>query len=506
MTTLLLGLRLARAGGARRAGLILIGVAAGTVVLFFTAAVPTTLHHPDVDTVRLVVVVMIALIVPVVALLAAVVRLSAAVRDRRLASLRILGVSARATRTAAAVEAMTVAAGGVALGTVIFLLVRPLAEAADPAGQPWFHGRPLLPNLDGWIAVPLIVMAVCALVAVSPARAVTRAPIATRRQATSSPPSLWRLAPLTVGLICLGWVVVRSPQANVDRLAAPFFIGTILTALGLPLAVPVAIRQLTGLLIAKGTRPAVVLAARRAQQEPVAATRIVSTLIIALFVIIGARGVLVAFESTDQAVRAHHALTDGPQSASGPVHAGTRIDLAALRAVPGVRTVSSTGVVPLMCTRAQAAEFGSDAQSFGACSTAIVGTCADLPALEIRVPHCADNRLTWLITPGQHDPVDAASTRQRPVAISAFTSKGAVAATRNLPEVSHRVHMLPAPSDDPNFGFSGLDALLIPPNTPGVAALEDPAGRTVQALLDGGARPLRRFQSRCCRTRPARHQ
>ena len=72
-----------------------------------------------------------------------------------------------------------------------------------------------------------------------------------------------------------------------------FFAGTILAALGLPLAAPVAIRLLADAMVRLTARPSLVLAARRMQQEPAGTNRLVMSLLVALFIIIGARCVLV---------------------------------------------------------------------------------------------------------------------------------------------------------------------------------------------------------------------
>lgn len=113
MTELRLGLRLALAGGWTRALLVVIGNAVGVVVLLLATAVPTTLPQDlSPDDRRLAASLVLFLVLPVASLLASTSRLSAAVRERRLAALRLLGVTARRTRVIAACEASLLALAG----------------------------------------------------------------------------------------------------------------------------------------------------------------------------------------------------------------------------------------------------------------------------------------------------------------------------------------------------------------------------------------------------------
>ena len=409
MTTVLLGWKLARASGWRRGVPVIVGVALGTMVLLIAAAVPTTIANPDPSAKQLIRIILVALAVPVITLLAAVVRLSASVRDRRLAALRILGVSTGATRSAAAVEAVVVAAAGVLLGALGFLAVRPAIRAVEPPGRAWFHGGSLLPRASGWLAVTVVVLGVCAVVAVSPARSVTRTPMATRRAGSARRPGLWRLVPLACGVLALGYDALRYGHATDAAVIGPFLAGTTLTGLGLPLAMPVAIRLGADLVARHATRPALLLAARRTQQEPAAASRIVATVLVAVFVVVGARSVVAVFAATPQAVRAHLALTTGPQAAEAPLRAGQPVDLAALRAVPGVRAVAVTTQLELRCPPTPTV-----GHTVTMCPRAVVATCADLPAMRISVDHCVDGRPMWLLS--LHD-VDQTSVTVAPVVL-----------------------------------------------------------------------------------------
>ena len=195
----LLAARLARAGGRLRTALVVAGSAVGTVVLLIAAAIPQTLVHPDQDARNFATIVILALSLPVVTLLAAVTRVSASVRDRRLAALRIIGVSAATTRAVAAIEAALLSAAGSVVGVLGFLAVRPVA-AEVAREHDWFHGRQLTPStLGAALAIGAVSLVLSLMVAVLPARAVTSSPLAVRRQAAVPRPRWWRLGPLVVG-------------------------------------------------------------------------------------------------------------------------------------------------------------------------------------------------------------------------------------------------------------------------------------------------------------------
>ena len=490
MTLLWLAARLARAGGRLRTASVIGGCAVGSLVMLVACAVPGTLGSTLTgDQRRLVTVVLLVVALPVVALLAAVTRLSAATRDRRLASLRILGLGAASTRAVAAAETTLLAAVGTVIGVVLFLAVRPALEAADAAGQRWFVGRMLEPGPAGWAAGTLGVVVLALCIAASPGRAVTSAPLSTRRQATAPRPSLLRLLPVTVGLaLLIGAVLTREGSTSSFWL---FLSGTAVTGLGLPLATPVGVRLLADLTAGRADRPAPQLAARRLQQEPAGSARLVAALLVGTFVVTGALSVLAVFTTTPQYARAERAATRGPQAALVTVPAEAGIDAAALRAVPGVRALAPRRTAQLACTPAEldaAREYtGTPPPS---CSSAVVATCAELPALRIEVTGCVDGQAAWLLNPypGARDPITPTPTLVT-VAFSADGTDAEVTAELPLPPVDAQLQQRLRPAD-PSWTSDG-QVLLVPPGTPGVDAFVE-HGQWA-AVLSGGSAALQRF-------------
>ncbi|MBA2639270.1 MAG: hypothetical protein H0U77_04615, partial [Nocardioidaceae bacterium] len=126
-----LGLRLAGGGGARerlRAGSVVLASAVGCWVLLGTlAAVRSEWQlgfslYDDASMRNLLAAVVTVVAMSVLVMVASVARLSAGVRDRRLAGLRLLGLTPARTRVVAAVESGAGAVVGGVLGLGLFWL------------------------------------------------------------------------------------------------------------------------------------------------------------------------------------------------------------------------------------------------------------------------------------------------------------------------------------------------------------------------------------------------
>lgn len=469
---------LARAGGRLRSGLVVTGAAVATVVLLVAAAVPSTLEHPDDDMRRFVGVVVLVLTMPVVTLLAAVTRLSASVRDRRLSSLRILGVAAGTTRAVAAIEAALLSIAGLVVGTLAFLALRP-ALARIGADRHWFDAARLWPSTVGWALALAGVLAVSLVVATLPARAVTSSPLAVRRQAAATRPGWWRVVPLLAGASVLTYTITRrfDPDGAIPKsVVLTFFIGTALLGLGLPLAAPVAIRLLADGMVRMTARPSVRLAARRLQQEPAGTNRLVTSLLVALFVIVGARCVLVSWETTPQAVRAEKALHGGPQAAQITVMDRQQVDLDAIRAVPHVSGAAFHDAFNTQCP----------ASAFD-CAGVLVARCQDLPALRIHLDRCVEGQPTWLM-PWFSAQSGSDNVGHPVTAIERNEDDTKTVAQLRLPAVrATAVQVEGADVLDSNWPQYLPSMLLLPPDYPGAAKLvASQQQRTVSVVLDRG--------------------
>lgn len=465
-----LGLRLAGGGGARertRAGSVVLACMIGTWVLLNAL----TIAHSEVaqramspETERLLVAVLAVVTMPVLVLIATATRLSATLRDRRLAGLRLLGLSPSATRLVAAVESGAVAFAGTLLGAAGFWLTRPLVSQLEVAGRDWSQ----TPFTSWPGAVPAVMVAVplaAIAVALVPTRRLGRDVLAASRVASSRRPSPWRLMPLAVGgVACLVTASTAATEITTAR-AFVFFAGGALCALGLVLVVPVFVRLLADLMVRVPGRPSLRIAGRRLQSQPAAVSRIVSGLLIGLFVVSGARTVIGAFEDQSQYVAAERALFDGPASYSVglPAKADPASAVRTIEAVAGVRGVVVNRQVMAAC------------RGNNACEWAFVGTCADLALFVPAVEGCRDDRLAWLDVSPSGGPVEFAWRSPR--------SSG--------PEP---VRLAPPPRDaviavqgDPSALRNALYAsMFIPLGTPGIAGLADHGRPGMVVLTDPG--------------------
>src|SRR5699024_3996099 len=120
-------------------------------------------------------------------------------------------------------------------------------------------------------------------------------------------------------------------------------------ALGIILVLPVVVRYLAAWLIRRGG-PVSTVAGRRLQAQPGTQTRVLSALLVALFLATGAQGVVVTLQDLPQyAIPRHH--TTVKASTTLHVPAGTTAEkiAARARAVPGVRDTLVTHQVAASC-------------------------------------------------------------------------------------------------------------------------------------------------------------
>jgi hypothetical protein len=291
----------------------------------------------------------VALLLPVLILISTASRLSAARREERFAAMRLVGATPRQISVISAVEATIAAIAGVALGFVLFYLLRPLLYHVP------FTGAPLAPGdlTLRWIDVAIVVIGVPIAAVVSARLALRRvhiSPLGVSRRATSAPPRVFRVIPLLAGIALLAYFdAAGKPGSNGGQLLE-LLLGFVLLVVGLVLAGPWFTTAGARLMANRASRPATLIAGRRLLDNPKAAFRFISGLVIALFITsaaIGALSSIAAASSTGGGNTGNDTLavpfcsfstTNCPASAQVPsVPSET---LAELRATPGVSGVT----------------------------------------------------------------------------------------------------------------------------------------------------------------------
>ena len=228
-------------------------------------------------------VVALAILAPVLIFIATATRLSAARREERFAAMRLAGATRRQVSLIAATESAVAGILGVAAGFAVFFLLRIPVARIPLIGQPFFPAELSLSLLD-ILAVAVGVPVFAAVAARLALRRVQISPLGVARRATPKPPRAWRTVPLLAGLAELGFWTVHgqpaSPSGQIQAFASSFaliLVGLFVAGPWLTMAAARGMARWT-------SRPSTLLAARRLADDPKAAFRAVSGLVLALFI------------------------------------------------------------------------------------------------------------------------------------------------------------------------------------------------------------------------------
>ena len=228
-------------------------------------------------------VVALAILAPVLIFIATATRLSAARREERFAAMRLAGATRRQVSLLAATESTAAAIAGVAIGFGVFLLLRIPVAGIPFIGTPFFPGELSLSLLD--VLVVAIGVPVAAAVAARLAlRRVRISPLGVAFRATPTPPRASRGVPLLAGLAELGFWAVHGHPASISGQIDAFVSSFALIIVGLFIAGPWLTMAAAKAMARWTSRPGALIAARRLADDPRAAFRAVSGLVLALFI------------------------------------------------------------------------------------------------------------------------------------------------------------------------------------------------------------------------------
>ena len=228
-------------------------------------------------------VVALAMLAPVLIFIATATRLSAARREQRFAAMRLVGATRRQVSLLAATESTAAAALGVAAGFGIFFLLRAPVAGIPFLGEPFFPADMSLSPPD-ILAVAIGVPVAAAVAARLALRRVRISPLGVARRATPEPPRAWRVVPLLAGLAELGFFVVHGTPASPGGELWALLAGFLLIIVGLVIAGPWLTMAAARVMARRTSHPGALIAARRLADDPRAAFRAVSGLVLALFV------------------------------------------------------------------------------------------------------------------------------------------------------------------------------------------------------------------------------
>ncbi|QOR70937.1 hypothetical protein IM660_01060 [Ruania alkalisoli] len=396
-----LAISLIRAGGWLRAGSVAGAHVLGVAILLGAQALPDAVHPgglADNPVARNQFTAIVGvLVVPVAILLLTVGRMSSGVRDRRLASLRLLGMSTGRSVIVAALENAIVALAGSLAGLAAFLALTPAVERWVAAGPAWFVA-PLRTTPTTAALTIAGVVALSVVVATAPMGRLLTDPRSERTESARRTPSPWRLVLLVPTTAVLGWLTqVDLVTTSNKTVALALLTGGLLGAVTIALAAPVLASWAARVLVRRRST-GLLLAGRAIQVAPASASRLVAGIGVVVYLVMASAAVLGAFQSTPQYRYAEQVLTDGPQEIRVmTAGADTRPPIEDLDAVADhLMTVEGVhGWVPDYV----AVDAQCDPASSGApCAEIFIGTCEQLQLL-IVAEGCRDDRaaaVEWL--------------------------------------------------------------------------------------------------------------
>jgi hypothetical protein len=340
-------------------------------------------------------VVALAVLLPVLIFIATATRLSAARREERFAAMRLAGATRRQVSVIAAMESTMAGITGVAIGFGVFFLLRIPVAAIPFIDQPFFPAELTLSLFD-ILAVAVGVPVFAAIAARLALRRVNISPLGVARRARPKPPGAWRVAPLLAGLAELGfWTVHGHPASGAGQVQA-FVSSFALILLGLFIAGPWLTMASARAMARWTSRPGTLIAARRIADDPRAAFRAVSGLVLALFVTTVAVVAITTQDAKEPSrfgtVAEDNMLTDqfavstpGSPVFTGAGPAASAAPLAArVQAIPGVQGVVVIRMDPGLTIPGRFDDIGSDGNGKFSAVPASVVSCAQLatvPAL-----------------------------------------------------------------------------------------------------------------------------
>ena len=252
----------------------------------------------------------IAFLFPILILVGTATRLAAARREERYATMRLVGATNRQIAIISSVDAVASALLGALLGVGLFAVFQPLlADTAITSAR--YFADEVTPTGAGYLLVLIGVPVAAAISSLLSLRRVRISPLGVSRRVTPRAPGAWRISFLVAGVVLF---TLGTAATNSRRVGPMVFPGLLLTMIGLVVGGPWLTAQAARLLRRLGNGPAPLLAARRLDDNPRAAFRAVSGLVLAVFLGTVVGGILPAIEYTTANPRAtalRNVLLDG---------------------------------------------------------------------------------------------------------------------------------------------------------------------------------------------------
>lgn len=232
----------------------------------------------------------ITLLFPIILLISVATQLGSKQREQRYATLRLVGATKRQVNRSATLESLVVGVLGVAAGTAIFLLIRPLYAPLQFDGMRFYLEDLIVPG-NLYVIIVGVTLGMILLANWWGLRRVKSSPLGVvRQQRLQKQPHWWRLVPLAAAITLLvymntldmGWFT-QSPD-NQDTFLLMVLGDLILMICGLIVAGPWLTSRVSWLIARRTKRPVVLLATKRISLLSRQTFRAVSGVVIALYI------------------------------------------------------------------------------------------------------------------------------------------------------------------------------------------------------------------------------
>jgi hypothetical protein len=247
----------------------------------------------------------LAILFPILILIGTATRLSAARREERFAAMRLVGATPVQIGVIASVDAIVSALLGVLLGFGVFALVQPALANAALIGTRYF-AYDVRPTAAGYVAMLIAVPVASAIASLMSLRRLQISPLGVSRRVTPPAPRFGRVVPLLVGIVLF---VAGLAITNDKSIGAPAYPGLIVIMIGLVVGGPWLTAQAARVFSRLVKGASALLAARRLADNPKAAFRTVSGLVLAVFLGTIVAGLVPAVNATT-ATPSANALTN----------------------------------------------------------------------------------------------------------------------------------------------------------------------------------------------------
>lgn len=207
------------------------------------------------------------LVVPILSLGAGAARLGASGRAKRLASLRLLGMTGGEVVVMSVIETIILTLGGALLGGILFLLSLPLWRFIS------FHDQPLTPGdmVGPWwlnLAVLGVITLLSALSTIIGLRQVVISPLGVAKRETPKALQFWRVIVFVAAIVIFAFAAQSFNAITSDIMTYLFMGGVIMFMLFTVNLVGPWIIQLVARPLVRTSNPATLLAMRRLVSQP----------------------------------------------------------------------------------------------------------------------------------------------------------------------------------------------------------------------------------------------